>query len=198
LHLDIMDGHFVPNLSFGAPTAAAINRASDIFLDVHLMVYNPFDYIEPFVESGADAITIHLEATEDVVDNLEHIRRCNVKAGLAINPETSESLILKYLPLCDKVLLMTVHPGFGGQAFIESVLDKIRFIRETCHKLGIRSGGKEGKQLPPFDIEVDGGVSLETAKQCYKAGANLFVVGTHLFKEPDMAAGIEAFRTLAG
>ncbi|MGE3954399.1 MAG: ribulose-phosphate 3-epimerase [Parachlamydiales bacterium] len=184
LHLDIMDGHFVPNLSFGPPTAAAINRATSIFLDVHLMVYNPLDYVEPFVKAGADAITIHLEATEDVADILKYIRTCGIQAGLAINPETPADLILRYLPLCDKFLLMTVHPGFGGQPFLEEVLEKIRFVRSECQKLG----------RGDFPIQVDGGITLETAKRAYEAGANLFVVGTSLFKERDMKGAVAAYR----
>ncbi len=117
LHIDIMDGHFVPNLTLGPRAVAAVNRATSLFLDVHLMIYNPYDYVERFVEAGADRITFHLEATEDVEDTLNYIRRCGVEAGLAFCPETSESLIPKYLDKCDMILLMTVNPGFGGQRF---------------------------------------------------------------------------------
>src|ERR1700690_2644638 len=117
MHIDIMDGHFVPNLTFGPRAVSAINRATNLFLDVHLMIYNPFDYVERFVEAGADRITFHLEASEDVEETLNYIRRCNVEAGLAYCPETSESLIPKYLDKCDLILLMTENPGFGGQKF---------------------------------------------------------------------------------
>src|SRR5690349_20417930 len=142
LHVDVMDGHFVPNLTLGPRAVASINQATNLFLDVHLMIYNPFDYIERFVEAGADRLNIHIEATEDVEDTLSFIRRCNVQAGLAFCPETSESIIPKYIDKCDLLLLMTVNPGFGGQAFMEDVLDKVRFARDTCNKLHIRKGGK--------------------------------------------------------
>src|SRR5271163_1076977 len=119
LHVDVMDGHFVPNLTIGAQVVAAINRATNMFLDVHLMIYNPYDYVERFVEAGADMLTFHFEATENVEETLHYIRKCNIKAGLAFCPETSMSMIPKYLNKCDMILLMTVHPGFGGQAFID-------------------------------------------------------------------------------
>lgn len=200
IHIDIMDGNFVPNLTMGSQAVAAINRATPMFLDVHLMIYHPFDYVERFVEAGADNITIHFEATEDVEETLEYIRKCNVKAGLAFCPETSMSMIPKYLDKCDRILLMTVHPGFGGQEFMPEVLDKIRFTRECVTKLDIRQGGitpKKGsaeEKLPPFDIEVDGGINQETAKICIEAGANILVAGTYLFKTPDMRKGVEDLR----
>lgn len=200
LHVDIMDGHFVPNLTMGPQMVAAINRATDMFLDVHLMIYNPFDYIERFVEAGADMLTIHFEATEEVEETLKYIRRCNIKAGLAFCPETSMSMIPKYLDKCDMILLMTVHPGQGGQAFMPQVLEKVSFTRQVCDKLNIRAGGvswseDKGKELPPpFDIEVDGGIDPETAKRCVDAGANVLVSGTYLFKCPEMATGVQALR----
>lgn len=200
LHIDVMDGHFVPNLTLGPQIVAAIRRSTKMFLDVHLMMYNPFAYIEKFVEAGANNITFHFEATEDVEDTLSYIRKCNVKAGLAFCPETSMSLIPKYLDQCDMILLMTVHPGFGGQAFMPEILDKIQFVRETCTQLNIRQGGitpKAGSKeenLPPFDIEVDGGINDETAKQCRKAGANIFVAGTHLMHTKDLRQAVSDLR----
>ncbi len=197
LHIDIMDGHFVPNLTMGPQVVAAINRSTSLFLDVHLMVYNPFDYVERFVEAGADNITIHFEATEEVEETLKYIRKCNVKAGLAFSPETSESMIPKYLDKCDMILLMTVNPGFGGQSFMHEVLDKVKFTRDLCDQLNVRAGGitaKPGQDLPPFDIEVDGGINLETAKLAKEAGANVIVAGTYLFKTPNMAEGINSLR----
>ncbi|MBN9377122.1 MAG: ribulose-phosphate 3-epimerase [Chlamydiales bacterium 38-26] len=200
LHIDIMDGNFVPNLTMGPSAVAAINRATSMYLDVHLMIYHPFDYIERFVEAGADSITIHFEATEDVEETLDYIRRCNVKAGLAFCPETSMSMIPKYLDKCDLILLMTVHPGFGGQEFMPEVLDKISFTRDCVTKLDIRLGGitpKKGSaedKLPPFDIQVDGGINQETAKQCVEAGANVLVAGTYLFKQPDMKKAVQSLR----
>lgn len=203
LHVDIMDGHFVRNLTMGPQAVAAINRATNMFLDVHLMIYNPFDFVERFVEAGADRIIFHFEATEDIEETLKYIRRCNVKAGLAYNPETSLSLIPKYLDKCDLMLLMTVNPGFGGQAFIPEVLDKIKFTRDLCNKLNIRAGGvtakneEAAKKLAPFDIEVDGGIDPETARLCAAAGANNFVSGSYLFKSPDMPKGVELLRKAA-
>lgn len=204
LHIDVMDGHFVPNLTLGPRAVAAINRATSIFLDVHLMIYNPFDYIERFVEAGADRIIFHLEATEDVEDTLNYIRRCGAEAGLAFCPETSESLIPKYLDKCDLVLLMTVNPGFGGQSFIPEVLEKIKFTRNLCSKLDLRKGGKvpqpgkksEVDSLPLFDIQVDGGINAETAKICVEAGANVLVSGTYLYTAPTMRDAIVQMKQL--
>lgn len=200
LHIDVMDGHFVPNLTMGPVVVSAINRVSEIFLDVHLMIYNPFDYVERFVEAGADQVTIHFEATEDVEETLAYIRKCNVRAGLAFCPETSMSMIPKYLDKCDQILLMTVHPGFGGQSFMPEVLEKVEFVRGICDQLNIRAGGKtarsdkEALEMAPFDIEVDGGINDETAQRCVKAGANVLVSGTHLFKAPDMAKAVQMLR----
>ncbi len=195
LHLDIMDGHFVRNLTFGPRVVAAINRATPLFLDVHLMVYSPYDWVERFVEAGADRITFHLEATEDVEDTLAYIRRCGVEAGLAFCPETSESLIVKYLDKCDLILLMTVNPGFGGQAFMPEVLEKVRFTRRLCQKLDIGKGGKVSKQpSSPFLIQVDGGVTGETAPLCIEAGANVLVSGTHLFSAADARKALSEMR----
>lgn len=199
LHVDVMDGLFVPNLTMGPQIVSAINRSTSLFLDVHLMMYNPYDYIERFVEAGADMITFHFEATEDVVETIEFIRRCNVKAGLAFKPETSKDMIPKFLPLVDMVLLMTVEPGFGGQSFMPDVLEKIRFTRHLCNVLDIRQGGviDSSKTLAPFDIEVDGGITNETAAQCAEAGANIFVSGTSLFKAPNMQEAVAAMRKSA-
>jgi len=183
IHLDVMDGHFVPNLTLGPKALAAIRRSTNLFLDVHLMIYNPFEYIERFVEAGADLITFHFEATEDIEDTIEFIKKCNIKAGLAFNPETSESMIPKYLPICDQVLLMTVHPGFGGQAFIPEVLEKISFTRNLIDKSQLDVG-----------IEVDGGINAETAKQCIDSGANVIVAGTYTFEQPNLAEAIQSLR----
>jgi len=200
LHLDVMDGHFVPNISFGPKVVAAVNRVTDLFLDVHMMVYNPFDYIERFVEAGADRITFHFEATEEVEETLNYIRKCNVEAGLAFCPETSPSMVLKYLDKCDLILLMTVHPGFGGQAFMPDMLEKIRFVREKVDQLNLRIGGKtpeEGHEaVPPFNIQVDGGIDDKTAKQCVDAGANVLVSGTYLFGAPKMETRIQTLKEL--
>lgn len=205
LHIDVMDGHFVRNLTIGPQVVAAINRSTDLFLDVHLMIYNPFNYIERFVEAGADSITFHFEATEDVEETLHYIRRCNIRAGLAFNPETSLSMIPKYLDKCDMILLMTVNPGFGGQPLIEDVLDKVKFTRDLCNQLDICAGGVtpkdkqagESHTLPPFDIEVDGGITQDNVGRCVEAGANVVVAGTSLFHAPNLAEAIKEMRLAA-
>ena len=199
IHIDVMDGHFVPNLTFGPRAVAAINRATPIFLDVHLMIYNPYNFVETFVEAGADRITFHFEATEDVEETLAFIRRCGVRAGVSFRPETSFSMIPKYLPLCDQVLLMTVNPGFGGQLFMPKILEKIRLTREFCDRNGIRQGGvklpkEPALDFPPYDIKVDGGINLETARICVDAGANVLVSGNYLFSQKDLKKAIESLR----
>lgn len=200
IHVDIMDGHFVPNLTLGPRALGAINRATNLFLDVHLMMYNPYDYVEAFIQEGADRITFHFEATEDVEDTLEFIRRCGKKAGLSFRPETSFSMIPQFLSQCDMILMMTVSPGFGGQAFMPEVLEKIQLVREYCDRSRIRQGGIVAagglnlESLPPFDIQVDGGINEQTARQCVAAGANILVSGNYLFNLPKMAQGIQLLR----
>jgi ribulose-phosphate 3-epimerase len=195
IHIDIMDGHFVPNLTLGPRAVAAIRRNTKLFLDVHLMIYNPFDYIEKFAEAGADQITFHFEATEDVEETLDFIRRCNKKAGLAFRPETSFSMIPKYLTMSDLVLIMTVSPGFGGQTFMSDILDKIRLTREYCVRHRIRQGGIIAPDsVLPFDIQVDGGINNETGRECVLAGANVLVSGHFLFNQSNMTKAISALR----
>lgn len=202
LHLDVMDGHFVPNLTMGPQAVAAINRATSLFLEVHLMIYNPYDYIERFVEAGADRIIFHFEATENIEETLDYIRKSNAQAGLAFCPETSADFVPKFIPYCDLILMMTVHPGFGGQAFMPEVLEKITFVRDFCDQMNYREGGKvvpleKKESVLPFNIEVDGGINDETAKQCVQAGANVLVAGTYLFKDiTPMHKGIEKLRAV--
>ena len=183
LHLDVMDGHFVPNLTMGPKTVAAIRRATTLFLDVHLMIYNPFEYIERFVEAGANRITFHFEATEEIKETLAYIKKCNVQAGLAFSPETSHEMVDKFLALTDMVLLMTVNPGFGGQSFMSDVLEKVEYTREMANRLSL-----------PLDIQVDGGIDDRTAPLCLKAGANILVAGTYLYKAPNMKEAIQKLR----
>ncbi|MCB1119684.1 MAG: ribulose-phosphate 3-epimerase [Chlamydiia bacterium] len=184
IHLDVMDGQFVPNLTFGPGAVGAINRATDLFLDVHLMIYNPFDYVERFVEMGADRITFHFEATEDVGATIDFVKKCGVEVGLAFCPETSVEMEVKYLTVCDTLLLMTVHPGFGGQAFMPEVLEKIRWTSDMMAKMEHKG----------TTIQVDGGINIETAKQCVEAGATELVAGTFLFEMPEMKTGIAALK----
>lgn len=201
IHVDIMDGHFVPNLSMGPAIVAAINRVTDLPLDVHLMIYSPFDFIERFVESGADTLTIHFEASEDTSDVLKYIRRCNVRAGLAFCPETSASMMTNYFDQCDQLLIMTVSPGFGGQPFMEETLEKIRFARAAVEKRNIRQGGvipQGDEKLPPFDIQVDGGINPETARLCKEAGANIFVAGNALYGQKNFKEALEKLKAAVG
>jgi len=189
LHVDIMDGHFVQNLTMGPSIVAAIKRNTKLFLDVHLMMYNPFDYVEFFVQSGANRIIFHVESTENVEETIAFIRKCNCQVGLALSPDTSVSMITKYLSLIDCVLVMTVHPGFGGQNFIEPMLNKVELVKELIEKNKIKTPSNEA-----IDIEVDGGINLETAKRCAKSGANVFVSGSFLFKSKDMKIMIDQMR----
>lgn len=181
LHVDIMDGHFVNNLTFGPKAVSAIKRSCGLFLDVHLMIYNPYDYVEQFVKAGANQITFHFEATEDVMDTITYIKRCGVKVGLAFCPETSQTMTLKYIDEVDTILMMTVNPGFGGQVFMPEVLDKVRFVRSLSEKV---------------TIQVDGGINLETAKLAVKAGANSLVAGSYLYHHPDMKHAIDELHRL--
>ncbi len=179
IHIDFMDGHFVPNLALCPDILAAINRTTELFLDVHLMVYSPFDYIEGCIAAGADRLTLHIEATEAVDEVLDYIRKCNVQASLALSPETSFEMVERYLPKCSSLLLMAVHPGFGGQVFMPEVLGKIERARAAvdAHKLSTI-------------IQVDGGINLETGKQCVEAGAHALVSGSYLFSQIDLKTAI--------
>ena len=189
LHVDIMDGHFVQNLSMGPAIVASINRSTNLPLHVHLMMYNPFDYVDRFVEAGADILSFHFEATEDIEDTLEFIHRCNVKAGLALNPETPASFLPRFVPLLDSIIVMSVHPGFGGQSFIPETVERVQQIRHYVDE------AKREPSQDPITIVVDGGITLETARLCARAGANTFVSGTHLFSAPDMGKAITAMRS---
>lgn len=172
LHVDIMDGHFVPNLSFGPHILAAIRSTTDLFLDVHLMIDKPEIYIEDFAKAGADLISVQVESTIHIHRVIQTIQSYGKKAGIVLNPGTPIEMIEPLLNDVDLVLVMTVNPGFGGQSFIESMVDKITTLSDLK---------KEHNYT--FDIEVDGGITAETAAKCYKAGANVFVAGSYLFKE---------------
>lgn len=185
-HLDIMDGHFVPNLSFGPAFVAAVNRSTELFLDVHLMMYSPFDYIEKFVEAGADLISFHFEATENVEDTLEYIKKCGKKAFLAFNPKTSLELAIRFMPLCDGFLFMAVEPGFAGQKFQDSVVPKICRIHELRQK----------NRRQDFLLQVDGGIDPDTALKCVKAGADIVVSGSYLFSEKTLPQAISKLKGL--
>lgn len=189
LHVDIMDGHFVPNLTYGPAMVGALRKKfPDVVLDVHLMLYNPFDWVERFAEKGANHITFHLEATEDIEDTINFIKTCGMTAGLAISPDTSENLLVKYLDKVDRILIMTVHPGFGGQKFMGEMLDKVKFLRDHIDKLRIRAGGsvvEEGDPGEPLSIQVDGGIDAKTGALSVDAGATHLVCGTAFFSQDD-------------
>ena len=177
LHIDVMDGIFVPNISFGACVYKSIRPYSNLFFDVHLMITEPQRYIEDFVKAGADSITFHVEATKDVKACIELIKSYNIKAGLAINPETDVKEIIEYLPLLDMVLVMSVHPGYGGQKYIEDVNSKITFLRTLMGE--------------NFNIQVDGGVNLSNIKKVVELGANVIVAGSAVFND-DIEASTKA------
>ena len=170
IHLDIMDGHFVPNLSFGPQTVADLRKHSDLFFDVHLMLDQPQEYIEPFAQAGADLISIHVEPEYDIPETLDQIRSLGKKGGIVLNPDTPVEEVFPYLNDVELVLCMTVVPGFGGQSFIDSVLSKVRDLAT----LRSEKGGS-------FLIEVDGGVGPEHVEQCLAAGVDVFVAGTAYF-----------------
>ena len=188
IHIDVMDGNFVPNMSFAFPIVKAIRQLSDLVLDVHLMIDRPVRYVEEFCRSGADILTIHVEADteENNLEALRKIRACGVKAAVSVKPKTPAEAILPYLDLCDLILVMTVEPGFGGQSFMEDMMPKLRKIREYIDE-----------RKPGCELEVDGGVNEKTAKICTANGANVLVAGSAYFKAEDKAAFVRSVKTLA-
>ena len=179
IHVDVMDGHFVPNISIGAPVTAACKKVCDVPFDVHLMISNPLDYAEDFAKAGADIICFHTECDSDTEETINKILSLGKKAGLAIKPATPIDEVVKYLDKLSMVLVMTVEPGFGGQSFMESTMPKVEAIR---------------KINPDIDIEVDGGINAETIKIAAKAGANVFVAGSAVFKSENPAETIAILR----
>lgn len=182
IHFDVMDGHFVPNISYGVPVLKSLKKSAPLPFDVHLMITDPYDYIKPFANAGADIITFHVESNSDIKATIDLIHSCGVKAGLTVKPATDISVVYPYLSDIEMVLVMTVEPGFGGQGFIYETLDKIKALREESTRQGI-----------DLDIEVDGGIDAMTAPLVKEAGANVLVSGSYLFGAPDMAV---AFKTL--
>lgn len=185
LHVDIMDGHFVPNLSIGTPVVASLRKITDLYLDVHLMVSDPWAYGEVFYKAGADGLTFHIEVTKEKASEVVALyRKMGVKkVGISLNPQTPASTIKDVLPLIDLVLVMTVHPGFGGQKFMHECVDKIKTIRQW-----IDESGRD------IDLEVDGGINIETSKLVKSAGANLLVAGTAVFLAKDRQQAINDLR----
>lgn len=184
LHLDVMDGHFVPNITFGPALVASIRPVTRLLLEAHLMIERPRNYIEAFAKAGADQIIIHAEAEPDIPATLSAIRAAGMKTGLSIKPKTPLTAVLPYAEELDLILFMTVEPGFGGQAFMPEVLPKIEAGRKWVASKGLA-----------IDLEVDGGISPATAAQVVRAGANVLVAGTAVFGKPDPAAVIASLRS---
>ncbi len=171
LHFDVMDGMFVPSISFGMPVLKSIHKTTDQVMDAHLMVQDPIRYIREFKDAGADSVTVHVEACPDVKAAIDLIRECGMKVGLSLNPGTKAEAIFPYLEEVDMILVMSVNPGFGGQSFIPESLDKIRTIREKINEKGLE-----------VDIQVDGGIYLTNVREVLDAGANIIVAGSACFK----------------
>ena len=171
IHIDVMDGMFVPSISFGMPIIKSIRPLTDKIFDVHLMIEEPIRYVDEFTALGADIITVHVEACKDTAATLKRIKELGVKAGITLNPDTPLSDVREYLPLADMLLIMSVVPGFGGQKFIEASLDKLREAVILRDELGLN-----------YDIEVDGGVNFDNIKDIHEAGANIIVAGSTVFK----------------
>ena len=181
LHIDVMDGLFVPSISFGMPVIESIRPATKLFFDVHLMVQEPIRYIDEFNRVGADLITIHAEACEDIEATIEKIRENGCKVGMSISPDTDVSVVEPWIKKVDMILLMSVHPGFGGQKFIPETMDKIRAVRRMINE-----------QNPACDLEVDGGIHLGNVKEVMEAGVNVVVAGTAVFRG-NIQENMEAF-----
>ncbi len=180
LHCDIMDGHFVPNISFGPSIVKDIRKTTKLTLDVHLMIEDPQKYLKPFIDAGSNIITVHIETLKEPRKILKDIKSAGLKAGISLNPDTPAESLNDVLDIADMILIMTVHPGFGGQSFITECLPKIEKIKEMF----------DG------DLEVDGGINYETAQLAVKAGINMVVAGTHLFGSHDMKKDIENIKCL--
>ncbi len=183
MHLDVMDGHFVDNISFGPDVIKSIDKVNDAFLDVHLMISRPDHYLDRFIEAGSDMITVHIEAEHDAKDTLARIRAAGRQAGLALNPATPFEDVVPFLDQIDLLLCMTVVPGFGGQSFMHEVMPKVQQAAKLRSERNLS-----------YHIEVDGGVDIQTAPSAISAGANVLVAGSSTYKAPDMAAAITAIR----
>lgn len=182
-HLDVMDGEFVPNITFGPPVIKAIRKCSDIVFDAHLMIDDPIRYIDSFADAGCDMITVHCEARGDIHGAIAKIKARGLKAGISVNPETDVTELEEFLPEVDLVLIMTVHPGFGGQSFISECVPKISWVKEWAVK--------NGRDIL---VSVDGGINAETSKICVEAGVDVLVAGSYLFRMEDMSPAIKLWQ----
>ena len=185
VHVDVMDGLFVPNITIGIPVVAAIRRITDMPLDVHLMIDRPLRYVDDFCKAGSDLLTVHVEADtqENTLAALKRIRENGVRAAISVKPKTPAEAVLPFLPYCNLILVMTVEPGFGGQSFMQDMMPKLKTIR-----------GYIDAQNPGCELEVDGGVNTETARICRENGANVLVAGSAYFKAADPAAFVRAVK----
>lgn len=183
IHIDVMDGSFVPNISFGFPIMKSIRSITDKVFDVHLMIDNPSNYIDAFIEAGADLITVHYEADRHIDRTINYIKSKGIMAGIALNPGTPVSLLKDLIPSLDMVLIMSVNPGFGGQKFIPYSIDKIKELKELSNRLN-----------PELLIQVDGGIGSENTKEVIEAGANVIVAGSAVFNGGDISENIKALR----
>lgn len=186
LHIDVMDGHFVPNITLGAPLVKCLRKCSDLVFDVHLMISDPQKYIPDFAKAGADVITFHLESDGDVDKTIDLIRSLGCVPAVALKPATPAEAVFPYLDKLGMVLVMTVEPGFGGQSFMHDMMPKVQAVREEAQRRGL-----------DLDIQVDGGVNLQTAALCIEAGANVLVAGSAVFGSPDPKDTIQKLRTAA-
>jgi ribulose-phosphate 3-epimerase len=184
IHFDVMDGHFVPNLSIGVPVLESLRKVTRLPLDAHLMISEPEKYVEKFIRAGANLVSVHCEVCKDIPAMARLIRSHGARASIAINPETDVQLVLPWADQLDMILIMSVHPGFGGQGFIPAALDKLRVVRRELDRRGLTA-----------DIEVDGGVKLDNIAEVKAAGANVFVSGSGIFGHPDYNAIIGQMRT---
>jgi ribulose-phosphate 3-epimerase len=187
IHLDIMDGHFVPNISFGPLIVQTVNSITDLFLDAHLMIDNPEKFIEMFKDAGSDLITIHIEVCDNIHKSIESIKNLGISVGVSLNPDTPIEKIIDIVPYVDLVLIMTVFPGFGGQEFIPYTLDKVKKLKEIA-----------GKNNDKLLIQVDGGITIENIRKIADAGANVFVVGSAIFHQPNIEEAVKKFRNILG
>ena len=185
VHVDVMDGHFVPNLTFGPPVIKMFRPHSDMIFDVHLMIEEPEKWIDKYKDAGADRLTFHIEACKHAHRYLTAIREKGMASGITLNPQTPASAVEYLLEECDQVLLMTVNPGFGGQKFIEPVLEKIKILRKMIDNKGLKT-----------QIQIDGGVNLENAQRIYDAGADILVMGSAFFKASDKKSLVEKIHEL--
>lgn len=183
IHVDVMDGHFVPNITIGVPVVKSLKKITDLPLDVHLMIDNPDKYVEPFANAGADILTFHYEAifsSQNILDLIKKIHSFGIKCGISIKPKTSPEVLIPYLDIVDMVLVMTVEPGFGGQKFMSDCAEKIKFIKQMASEKLI--------------IQVDGGINEKTGKICKEFGANSLVAGSYIYKSSDIKKAIQSLK----